>query len=110
MIAILDDRDIALSNASVQFCSDPRAIALAGVDERALLGYYFARGRRRVVIDLGAVQLRGRLDTRWDGNHRRWFVRTDVAAIVPATLKAASPDAEPPLATPATTRLLAIAS
>ena len=110
MSAILDDRDIVVSSASVQFSSDPRLIALAGVDERALLGYYFARGSRRVVIDLGAVRLSGRLDTRWAGGRRRWSVRTDAPAIVPASLKAASSDAEPPVAMPATTRLLAIAS
>ena len=108
MVAIPDDTDLVVSGAAVQFCSDPRVIALGGVDERALLDYYFTRARRRVVLEVGPVQLRGRLHTRWNGNRRSWFMTPDAPAIVPESLDVPIPD-EALIAAPVT-RALAIAS
>ncbi len=109
MISILDEQGIAVSNASVQFSPDAQVILLSGVNEGGLLDYYFARGRRRVVIDLGAVRFEGRLDTRWDGNCRHWLVATDAPAVVPETPAAAAPDSELAVR-PGVPRPLAIAS
>lgn len=109
MIAILDEQGIALSTASVQFSPDARVMLLSGVNERGLLDYFFSRGRRRVVIDLGAVRFEGRLDTRWDGNCRRWLVAADAPAVVPAAPDATVPYSEPPVRA-GVTRPLAIAS
>ena len=84
MIAVLDDHDLTVSGAAVRSSPDPRLLALAGVDDGALLDYYFTQGRHRVAIDLGGIRLKGRLQTRWEGGQRRWFVRTDPPAILPA--------------------------
>lgn len=38
----------------------------------ALLGYYFAQGKRRVFIDMGEIRLPGRLSTAWVHGERIW--------------------------------------
>ncbi|MBI2767613.1 MAG: hypothetical protein HYX53_17080 [Chloroflexi bacterium] len=45
-----------------------------------LLRYYFVEGRHDVLVDLGAVRLRGVLTTRWVGSERRWWVRLAASA------------------------------
>ena len=84
MIAVLDDHDLTVSGAAVRSSPDPRLLALAGVDDGALLDYYFNQGRHRVAINIGGIRLKGRLQTRWEGGQRHWFVRTDPPAILPA--------------------------
>jgi hypothetical protein len=42
-----------------------------------LLTYIFGRGQHAVMLDLGVVQVTGWLATRWDGDHRGWWLEPD---------------------------------
>jgi hypothetical protein len=40
----------------------------------ALLRYYFGRGGRQIMVSLTGGMLKGHLETRWDGDGRRWWL------------------------------------
>ena len=65
----------ALTQAIVGAGSPPSTIHLDQLSGRgALLGYYFARGLRDVIVCIGDFQLRGRLRTTWIDDHREWQI------------------------------------
>lgn len=72
------------SSLGTAVLSPPRRageIVLASVSCRgALLGYYFARGKRRVSIDVGELRLPGRLSTAWLYGERVWRIELTTVA------------------------------
>jgi hypothetical protein len=46
-------------------------------DPSVLLTYVFGRGQRTVMLGLEDEQVTGWLGTRWDGNHRSWWLDVD---------------------------------
>jgi hypothetical protein len=95
MIAFQDDHYLTVSGAVVRSSPDPRLLVLAGVDDGPLLDYYFTQGKQRIAIKLAGIRLTGRLQTRWEGTQRRWFVRADSPAVLGAALMAVARDGIP---------------
>lgn len=68
----------------------------------ALFDYYFFRGGRAVILDMGELQLTASLRTRWRDNRRIWWIE----AMTPRSLDllpceatgAAAAEAEPAIA------------
>jgi hypothetical protein len=77
MVTILDDHGLIVSTGSARIDADARVIAFTPANTGAMLGYYFDRAGRYVVVDFGEVRLLGRIETQWDGRQRHWLVRTD---------------------------------
>ncbi len=68
MITVLDDHNLIVTTGSARIDGDPHVIALTPADAAALFDFYFARGRHHVIVDFGEVQLKGCVETRWDGS------------------------------------------
>lgn len=67
-----------LSHGLVGRGSGPSTIVLDQASARgALLGYYFARGLRDVIVRIGDFQLQGRLRTSWEETHREWTIELE---------------------------------
>lgn len=50
-------------------------VQLGEVDDQSLLmAYYFGRGGREVLLTLASSAIHARLDTRWAGDHRAWWL------------------------------------
>ncbi len=81
MITVLDDHNLIVTTGSARIDGDPHVIALTPADAAALFDFYFARGRHHVIVDFGEVQLKGCVETRWDGQQRHWLIRTDAPAL-----------------------------
>jgi hypothetical protein len=82
MVTILDDHGLIVSTGSARIDADARVIAFTPANAGAMLGYYFDRAGRHVVVDFGEVRLLGRIETRWDGQQRHWLVRTDPPTVL----------------------------
>lgn len=83
MITVLDDHNLIVTTGSARIDGDPHVIALTAADAASLLDFYFARGEHHVIVDLGEVRLKGCIETRWDGQQRHWFIRTDAPVVKP---------------------------
>ncbi len=75
---VLDEQGSFLATAVMRPADGGRALLLSRVVGKGrLLGYYFGRGGRKVLIETGDFRLRGRLRTRWLENERLWIVDLD---------------------------------
>jgi hypothetical protein len=74
-VALLDCDGRLLSEADVPHQDDEGSVRLAEVAKPdALLGYYFGKSGRRLMVDLGDLVVDGWLETRWDGDRRSWWI------------------------------------
>lgn len=75
-VRILDADGTPLTTARTRELDGTDEVGLSDVEDAwALLDYYFGRGERLVVLDLGGVTVEGTLDTRWVSAERIWWVQ-----------------------------------
>ena len=90
MTTIFDADGRPLAGAELVSADDSPLVTLEVVDYPGrLLGYYFGRGERRVMVELGGTLVPGEIDTRWQGSHRAWWVTLEA----PETLADPAPRA-----------------
>lgn len=79
--ALLDHDGVTLARIEGFRVLDDGRLLLGHVDDpEALLGYYFGRGRRQIILSLVTTVVEGRLDTCWAGNGRRWWIELNEVA------------------------------
>lgn len=72
---ILAEDGTLLTAAAARFDDSGEPAVLCAVESRgALLSYYFGRGKRRVLLDVGEFRLRGTLATDWARGARLWNI------------------------------------
>ncbi len=94
MVTIMDVHGRKLTDVTVHFDDGAHTIVLSRPDRPdALLGYYFLRGERRVMVALDEGVYVVTLETRWQGTGRVWVVTTDapVRTAAPALKDAPAP-------------------
>jgi hypothetical protein len=76
VITILDETDNVLAVGILSCGMEGRKLVLEEViaGKGSLLGYYFGRGRRKVVVETPVFRLRGQLRTQWTNGSRTWTV------------------------------------
>lgn len=93
-VKILDADGTPLTTAATRTLEEG-AVALSDVEDAwALLDYYFGRGERLVVIELGGATVEGTLDTRWIDAERVWWVQIHAALV---TVGSAAPTRSQPV-------------
>ena len=79
--ALLDHDGVTLVRIEGFRVLDDGRLLLGHVDDpEALLGYYFGRGRRQIILSLVTTVIEGRLDTCWTGNGRCWWIELNEVA------------------------------
>ncbi|HEY5476603.1 MAG TPA: hypothetical protein VIK11_07785 [Tepidiformaceae bacterium] len=80
MITLLSDSGKELATGMLKAGRADRTLELDRVirGKGQLLHYFFGRGRRAVLVEVGDFRLRGVLATRWIGSERLWQVALEV--------------------------------
>ena len=74
----LDTDGVLLSEVDVLGPPHDGRLSFAGVHEpSALLDYYFGYGERRLMLRIDDDTVEGRLETRYDGGQRSWWLELD---------------------------------
>ena len=82
MATISDADGRPLAEAELRCAEDSPVVTLESVDYSGpLLGYYFGRGERRVMVEVGGTLVPGQLDTHWQGAGRAWWVTLEAETI-----------------------------
>ena len=91
MVTVFDADGQPLTDATAQVEHRSRVILVDVESPGVLLQYYFGRGERRVMIELGATLVDGSIETRWRGTGRAWWVDLETPT-GRARIPAAAPD------------------
>jgi len=68
-----DDQSLAIIELAWPLTADE--VMLGEIDDQSwLMAYYFGHGGRDVTLTLADAVVSARLETRWEGNHRVWWL------------------------------------
>lgn len=76
-VALCDLKGRAIARVVLDSASNDREFAVQRIvaGKGALLGQYFGKALREVMLESGDFRMRARLSTTWLGYQRRWFLQ-----------------------------------